>query len=231
MKKHAIIIIGFVAFLFTGCNKTVPLQMETITVSDKTEEWEIDIAYTRFLSTDDKVNQSCNKMNQEIQQFVDSLHTDFKDSANVLSTSLKDVGRDMADLKCTLIIKDSVFIADNRYISVRFETYSFLGGANGLNRYFAFNYDIKNQRFLLKEDIFDANSQVKINNLLEENFENPFSCFDGSPSLENVTAVNITSNGIFFTYDQYVLGPRVCGSYTTFIPKDKIHMSLKLKDL
>jgi len=230
MKKYAIIM-GFIGFLFTGCNNTVPLERETIAVSDKTDEWEINVTHTRFLSSDDKVNQSCAKMNQEIQQFVDSLQTDFKASAEDFFASLDDVGRDRPDWKCPLIVKDTVFIADNRYVSVRFETYSFLGGANGLNKYYAFNYDIKNQRFLSKEDILDANSQEKINNLLEKQFDNLFSCFNESPAFGNVTAVNIAPNGISFTYDQYVLGARVCGDYKTFISKEELSRSLKLKDL
>lgn len=230
MKKD-VIIIAFICFLFTGCSNTVSLKTETITISDKTKEWEIDVVYTQFSSSDDKVQQSYNKLNLEIQHFVDSLQNDFKTSASGFFNSLEDIERERPDWKCPFMAKDTIFMANDRYVSIRFATYTFLGGANGLNKYYAFNYDVQNQRFLSKEDILDSTSQIKINNLLEKDFKNPFSCFTQMPAFDNVTTINIAPNDIFFTYEQYVLGARVCGDYQTFIPKEELGISLKLKDL
>ena len=43
-----------------------------------------------------------------------------------------------------MFVKDSVFVADGNYISLRFEIYVILGGANGETKYYTLNYDLRN---------------------------------------------------------------------------------------
>ena len=46
-----------------------------------------------------------------------------------------------------LEVKDSVFMADRHYISVRLAVYTLTGGANGLTEYYAVNYSLKDKKF------------------------------------------------------------------------------------
>lgn len=128
-----------------------------------------------------------------------------------------------------LDIKDSVFMADSRYISVRFSVYTLTGGANGLTEYYAVNYSLKDKKFLTPEGILNYDKSAEINKQIQRNFKNPENCFSEVPTLANVTVVNFSGSDICFTYNPLVLGAHYCGEAEISVPRMLLKGDLLLK--
>ena len=88
-----------------------------------------------------------------------------------------------------LEVKDSVFMADRHYISVRLAVYTLTGGANGLTEYYAVNYSLKDKKFLnSRRCILNYDRSAEIDKQIQRNFKNPENCFSEVPTLANVSS-------------------------------------------
>lgn len=215
-------------FMLASCQKEIKLHVKQIHETEKNDLWEIDIQRPVFSTTETSVEKSCVVINDSITNFITQQQDTLKSQVRELKTSLEAAGMSMVG-GCSLYVRDSVFMADEDYISVRLLNYSFVGGAHGMTSFYGLNYNVKKMQFLKPEEIIDYSKAEQINDLLKTHFQNPDSCFSEIPTLENLTTINFTLNTVDFTYAQYILGAYACGYNTVAIPRDKMKGLLLIK--
>lgn len=212
----------FALLALGACKKEIRLDVKQIHETDKTADWDIRITRPAFSSTQTEVEKSCVKFNDEITGLVNGIHAAFMEQVKESIAGLDSIGERQVG-PYELIIQDSVFQADNDYISVLVSSYEMLGGANGNTNFYGVNYDMKNQKFMDKKDILNYDKATEINALLKENLKDPDKCFTfEAPTVDNFTALNISLHTVEFTYAKYILGPGSCGPVTISVPKAKL---------
>ncbi len=215
----------------SGCQKKAEkVNIEKTTLEAKTGEWEVNLRYSRFSSANEKINESCEVLNNEIYKLTEQLQDSLKTGAAEMFKmfEVKSISRPFWSY--SLFVTDSVFFATEQYISVRLTVYTFTGGAHGMTDFYSFNYDVENQRMLVFEDIINDKAE-HINTLLKSNFVNTENCFTADPKLDLVSVVNFTPTDVCFTYPQYSLGPYACGAAEVVVPLRELqsHFLLSLK--
>lgn len=225
--RNCIFVTALLALFFIGCQEA-SIKVGEDTLTSTTNEWEISVKYPVFTSQDVKLEKGCKVVNERVKQLVDSLQNDLK-------SQLKEYLQEAQEAKIepmipfTLDIQDSIFMADAHYISLRMVVFTLTGGANGLTEYYAFNYSIKQDKFLSPEDILNYSKSAEIDKQIQKNFKNPDNCFSDVPTLANVTVVNFTPGDICFTYDPLVLGAHYCGAAQVSVPRMILKGDLLLK--
>ena len=187
-------------------------------LSHKTSEFDITIAYPVFTSQKAEVERGCKVVNEEISRLIDSLQNDLKAQLNQYLQKAREM-KEEPMIPFELEVKDSVFMADRHYISVRLAVYTLTGGANGLTEYYAVNYSLKDKKFLNSEGILNYDRSAEIDKQIQRNFKNPENCFSEVPTLANVTTVNFSGSDICFTYAPLVLGAYYCGAAEIAVPR------------
>ena len=227
--KTKFLTLVFAALTLGACKKEIKLEVKQIRETDKTAEWNIQINRPVFSSTEAEVEKNCVKFNDEVTGLVNGIHAAFMEQAKETINGLDSIGeKQIAPYE--LIIQDTVYLADENYISVLVSSYEMLGGANGIINFYGVNYDMKNQKFLNKKDILNYSKAAEINALLKENLKDPDGCFTfAAPTIENFTALNLTLHTVEFTYTKYILGPGSCGTTTISVPRSKLDGMLMLK--
>lgn len=216
MKYYTIIAIGLF-LLFAGC-QTGTIKVERDFLSNQTEGWNITVERPVFFSQNVTLQKSCTAVNDRVTELIDSLQNDLKVQLGEYMQKAEEM-KVQPMIPFVLDVKDSVFLANHRYISVRLSAYTLTGGANGLTVYYAFNYDIQDQRFLTLKEILDYNKSAEIDQQIKVNFRNPDNCFSEIPTLAKVTVVNFTENDFCFTYNPLVLGAHYCGFGEVSVPR------------
>lgn len=212
------------AFLLTSCHKEIKLEVKQMHEMDKTELWAFTIDRPLFSTTEPSVEESCVVLNDSITKFINQQKNEIKAQAKEFKMAMDSLGQQMVG-PFELIVKDSVYMADEEYISVRLLTYTYTGGAHGMTNFYGLNYNVKTKKFLSNTEIINTGKAAQINELLKAHLQNPDSCFTDAPTIENFTALNFTRHSVDFTYAQYILGPYSCGYTSIAIP------SHKMKDL
>lgn len=209
------------AFLLSGCQKEIKLEVKQMHEMDKTELWAFTIDRPLFSTTEPSVEASCVVINDSITNFINQQKKEIEAQAKEFKMAMDSLGEQMVG-PFELIVKDSVYMADENYISVRLLTYSYTGGAHGMTNFYGLNYNVKTKKFLNNTEIINTDKAPQINELLKAHLQNPDSCFNEVPTIENFTALNFTRNSIDFTYAQYILGPYSCGYTSIAIPGHKM---------
>ena len=205
------------ALFFTGCEEAT-IKVGKDFLSHKTSEFDITIAYPVFTSQKAEVERGCKVVNEEISRLIDSLKNDLKAQLNQYLQKAREM-KEEPMIPFELEVKDSVFMADRHYISVRLAVYTLTGGANGLTEYYAVNYSLKDKKFLNSEGILNYDRSAEIDKQIQRNFKNPENCFSEVPTLANVTTVNFSGSDICFTYAPLVLGAHYCGAAEIAVPR------------
>lgn len=217
MRKY-IFIVGVLLTLFLAGCREGNVNVEKDYLSYKTNEVNVTVKYPVFTSKHAETNRECKLVNEKITALMDSLQ-------NALKLQVKDY---LHEAQATgaepmvpfeLNIKDSVFLANNHFISVRFVVYTLTGGANGMTNYYAVNYNLKKRKFLQPEQIMDYNKSAEIDKQIQTNFRNTDNCFTEMPTLGSVTTINFTGSDVCFTYNPLVLGAHYCGAAEVSVPR------------
>ncbi|MCB6972268.1 MULTISPECIES: PdaC/SigV domain-containing protein [Butyricimonas] len=225
--RRCIFIAALLALFFVGCQKPT-INIEENMLSYTNNEWDVSVNRPVFSAQNAALEKGCKEVNERVTKLIDSLQNDLKEQ-------MKEYLQEAQEMKInpmipfTLDIQDSVFMADDRYISLRLVVYTLTGGANGLTEYYAFNYSMKQGKFLEPEDILNYNKSAEIDKQIKTNFKNPDNCFTDVPTLSNVTTVNFSTNDICFTYDPLVLGAHYCGAAQVSVPRMILKGDLLLK--
>lgn len=210
------------AFL-TGCQEKIrDLETKREQVTDKTDDWEINVDYAVFSSVNPETDKNCEVLNTEIRTLVTGLQDSLKAAATGLFQGLEADSIDRPSWRYSLFVTDSVFMATDEYASVRLTVYTFTGGAHGMTDFYTFNYDLKNQKMLASGDIVDHSHPEVIDQLLKSHFSNPENCFTTDPTLGEVAVINFTPMAICFTYAPYILGPYACGAAEVTVPRSEL---------
>jgi len=229
--KKSFIIMGLLLPLLIACNSDDDIQKAVIKSARETANSEINISYTVFSSSNAKINESCEVLNAEIKTKIQDLEDSLQNQTEEMFSSMEENDIERPQWKSELHLNDTVFMATDKYISVRLTAYTYAGGAHGMTQFYSYNYDVKNHKLLMNNEIFDTSMHGEIDNALKEHFHNPSDCLNETPTFDKVSAVNISPDNICFTYEHYVLGAYACGSYESVIPKKELSKAVILKDL
>ena len=209
--RNCTFVVTLLALFFTGCEEAT-IKVGKDFLSHKTSEFDITIAYPVFTSQKAEVERGCKVVNEEISRLIDSLQNDLKAQLNQYLQKAREM-KEEPMIPFELEVKDSVFMADRHYISVRLAGYTLTGGANGLTEYYAVNYSLNS------EGILNYDRSAEIDKQIQRNFKNPENCFSEVPTLANVTTVNFSGSDICFTYAPLVLGAHYCGAAEIAVPR------------
>ena len=213
---------------FTGCQESTVAVGEKKVVCDSAD-YVIDATYPEFTSENEAVNKGLGALNLAMADLVDGLADSLTADARELFRELADLSDERPSWRYGLTVRDSVFMATPDFISVRLTVYTFRGGAHGMTDFYAFNYDVKNQKLLTNEELLNYGESATVDAALKANFENPDGCFNLDPTLADVSAVNVTPDSLCFTYEQYVLGPYACGTAEVTVPRSSLQAALQLR--
>lgn len=218
----------FLALAFVGCQeKKVDVKKDQL--SHKTSDYNISVERSVFSSTDEALNKSCQVLNKATEALVQELSESLKKEATDLFQDMAAQEMERPSWQYELWVDDSVFMASSKYISVRLRTYTFTGGAHGMTKFYTFNYDVEQQKMLKNEEILDFAKSDVIDAQLEANFQNSENCFSEKPTLKLANGVNISSTGVVFTYEQYVLGAYACGVAEVTVPRAALKDALLVR--
>lgn len=221
MKNNIGITVLLVFFL--GACSSSGVDFKTTKSVVKNENWEIHVEKSVFFSEDKRTEESCRLFNGKLNELIDSLQSSLKSEADTFFMAFRSDTANRPIFNYELYVTDSVYMADKHYISLRVLTYTFTGGAHGMTNFYAFNYDVEKRQFLQPAQLLDMKKSAEIDALLKKNFKNPEGCFTEVPTLSNgYTAFNFSSDSVYFTYPQYVLGPYSCGYAQVSIPRTEL---------
>lgn len=218
LSKKAIAALTVVLCCIYACSTNEITSQKNSNSQDSTF-WTISSLYSQFAATQNQTNENLTALNTAIQSFVSATEDSLRNNATETFLALERDSIERPAWKFELVINDTVFMANENWISVRLLTYIFTGGAHGITKFYAFNYDLKNQKMLSAEEIIDFNKTTAVNETLVANFKNTSDCFITDPSLELVSSINFNESGVCFSYEQYLLGPYSCGVAEVTVPQ------------
>lgn len=226
--KTKLILFSVAVLALVSCQKEIRLQSERIHTIESEPHWEISLSHSVFSFTEPAVEKACVAYNDEIQGLVAGIHAAFVERARTLYAELDSAGIAPA-APFELYLSDSVYIADDKFISVLVRSYEMLGGANGNTDYYALNYDLVTGKFLNLKDLLDLSKADDINALLQKYLQDPDGCYTfEKPTVDNCSAVNLSPESVIFTYGKYILGPGACGEATIAVPRSELSHCLKV---
>ena len=227
--RNTLTLLLFCIFALGACCNKTQLKVDRITETEQEEHWDVRMSYSVFSSETKAVEEKCLLFNDELKGLAHCAKAAFLEQADKRIKQL-DSTRIENSAPYVFIIADTVFLANEKYISLLVHQYQMLGGANGQLDFYGLNFDIEANKFLEKADIFHSEKSADINALLEKYLQDPEGCYTfEKPTLENCTAVNFTDKSVEFTYTKYILGPGACGPVTISVPKDLLKAYMKLK--
>lgn len=228
MMKTMFLTLFVAVFALTGCKKEIKLEVKQMTETEKNDLWDIDIQRPVFSTTEASVEESCVVFNDKVTGMLATMQDSIRAQAEELKKGLEAMGFPMVG-PCALYVRDSVYMADEDYISVRLLVYVMTGGAHGNTLFYGLNYNVKTRQFLTNEEVADYGKTKEIDGLLQSHFVNRDSCFNEMPTLETASALNFTRNTVDFTYAPYVLGAYACGYAQVAIPRNHMKDALLVK--
>ncbi|MDR0765848.1 MAG: DUF3298 and DUF4163 domain-containing protein [Odoribacteraceae bacterium] len=164
-------------------------------------------------SADPATDKRCSLFNERIDAFISGL----RDSL-------------LADTAATpreLWVSDTLFRATDRYISARLTVYTYSGGAHGMTRFHAFNYDTCEQEFIDNARLLDYTRKAEIEKLLKVRLDNKDGRFTVDPVLTPSTVINFSAGEMIFTYPPYALGPYSSGAAEIIVPLEALGKAVK----
>jgi hypothetical protein len=174
------------------------------------------------------------RLNRELERFIrqamaDALRDRF--SGNVF------LGHDSraelhSDTKRSDSIKYEILLADNRYVSIKFERYHYEeGGAHGLTIISTFNYDIARRKIIAVGDLFkpgtpywDELSKACIEDLLQQLGPNGERLIraGASPQEKNLGVFALSSEALIIYFQPYQVASYSAGSPQVKIPFERL---------
>ncbi len=202
--------------VFAGCNREQKIQITKTSISMQDSLYSIDTEKSVFSTTSKKLDNSLNELNNRLDSIYNS-------NSEQLQARAKEDAQFMENgMGYELLMRDSVFMATDKLISLRILTYTYAGGAHGNTMFSAINYAPQSLQFLTTDNIFNANATAEIDSLLVKHFNNEDGCFWEKPTVAKASAINIGNSEVTFIYNQYELGAYSCGPATVNIPLNEI---------
>lgn len=221
MKLRFTLLALLAVAMAAGCGKkTNDLTVKEVEVNSKSDHLTVNIVRSLVSSDNAKVDANCAIFNDHVENFITQLQEELKvqiaDYAALLAGS-SDENTD-EDFLYEFTVRNEVFTATEKYVSLLLSVYVYTGGAHGAHDLYAFNFDVRNGKFLENSALLSYLQAPAIDKAIADNFTNPEGCFNEAPALENATAVNFTADSFVFSYKHYVLGPYSCGMGRVKVP-------------
>lgn len=191
--------------------KDLSFEMESKDISESEDTYTIEAEY--FVLSDQTINE-------DIEKFVNEKIDEFKKKQEELTS--QNIGKNILE-----IFPHLVFL-NGKVISIRFETYSYLNGAHGVEGIVTKNYNLVDSQGLALGDIFSSGdypgkiSEMVINNFLatgnfdDESLESVLR--EGAAAEEeNFQKFVIDRDAITFYFDPYEIAPYAMGVQKTEI--------------
>ena len=211
-----------IVFALVSCQSTPKIETKTIQENDQTQLWNITIHRTEFITSQLTLEPACIFFNDEIKGLTRGIQAAFQEQAQTQKIEMDSLGHPFV-APFELYIRDSVFQADENFFSILVSAYQMLGGANGVTHFYGINYQVKTKHFLSPKEILNFDKKQEINALLKTYLKDPEKCYTfADPTIDNLTALNLTPSSVEFTYAKYILGPGACGPLTISIPLNKM---------
>ncbi|MGL5683029.1 MAG: DUF4163 domain-containing protein [Marinifilaceae bacterium] len=211
-----------ILFIAAGCSKT------TVTMENGAQEsdhWILNWKYPKFTNNDENTNTMCATLSTAISTQVDSLMQVTKLQAGQLFANWPDTLERPA-FKYELYVRDTIFLMDRHYISVRLEEYQYTGGAHGMTTFNCYNLDMHNGTLITMGTYLrnDKEHIEKLNKLLKQYLVNTDNCYNVDPTVTTpgFAGMNIGKDFLYFTFEAYALGPYACGPATIAVPIKEI---------
>lgn len=180
--------------------------------------------FPEFISQEKKTKKNLTILNQAIVNFTDTLEQYYWGTNPEGAKQIKNETQAAGIFE--LLNKYQILDTTHRFISIKFETYSYALGAHGFTGINTFNFDIKNNRFIQLTDIISftkPENLIQLNNLVQKNFKNPDSCFNTQPAVSpDFNKFGISREYLYLYYEAYELGAYYCGSATIKIPVNEL---------
>ena len=223
-KKEILLysILSVLGIFVISCSKTQQITAFKQTILQNDSILEATINYHTFSSNDPETDIWLTMIN-------DSIKSTFINTQNQVYKFSKEDRAYLSDgfPPYQVFVEDTLYQVATNMVSVRFLIYTFTGGAHGNTSIISYNLLPDKKKKLEKADIFKNEEQAKIDALLSKYFKNQDSCFSMMPTLELASVVNFSKDSVFFTYENYVLGPYSCGRAEVSVPIVEIKSYLK----
>ena len=212
---------------FSCAQPEKPLKVSPVELSAYEENLQLQFSRHAISSDDPALEKQCLHFSEHVSNYISRLRDSLVRELPPLDSALL---ADTSILRPTyeFHVTDTVFRATDRYISLRVTVYSYSGGAHGMTRFYAFNYDTREQKFIDNALLLDYTRKAEVEKLLKTHLDNKHGCFTQSPTLTTSTVINFAADNLIFTYPPYDLGPYVCGSAEIVIPLKELGKSVKL---
>ena len=214
--------------------KSTPSQLTKITIQDKTindntNPFVIKITYPEIAGLTD--------FNQKAKAIVDKEILDFKKNSLANDAAVKatdPTGYAQFPRQYELDISYDKGEIDNNITSVVFNIYNFEGGAHGASYFIPLNYDIKNKKQMVLDDLFpnqlnflqkisdycikDLEKQMVANGSIDMS-DNSWIQEGAGPKGENYRSFLINKNNIIFYFQQYQVAAGAAGDFKVTMPR------------
>lgn len=140
--------------------------------------------------------------------------------------------------KYELISSTKIMEEIGNLLTLQLDAYTYSGGAHGASFRRFINYDIKNKKVILLNDILKNNYRDSLMNVAEVIFKkneglkpgqalSPDSYFFENNQFSLANSYVFTSQGILFLYNEYEIKPYAAGRTELLVPYNKIKSMLK----
>lgn len=200
--------------LMHSCDRLAYISIRHESYTEEDSITRINVSYNILSSQDKDLDRWLGKIN-------DSISVIFKSAADSLKI---DSASDSLGFHPYLYhVTDSVFAVSPKLYSCKYTVDTCTGGMHDFTSFVSLNLLPDKKVILDKEQIFknDSNSVSAIDNILNRCFDKVDPFFH-TPSLDLVNVVNLTPDGVLFTFGNGILGPYSSGPAEIFVPKDMI---------
>ena len=130
MMRNCTFIVALLALFFTGCEEaTIKIGKDFYPIRPTSLILRSPIRCLPLRKP--RWSKGCKAVNGAISRLIDSLQNDLKAQLNEYLQKAREM-KEEPMIPFELDVKDSVFMVDRHYISVRLAVYTLTGGANGL---------------------------------------------------------------------------------------------------
>lgn len=205
---------------------------KTIKETDKAKRSDISDVYPEITGVE---TVTAAKFNAAVKKIVTAANTNYK--KEVAGFTAEDIKSLPSSIGLSNEVNYEIALANNEIVSLIFSNYSFMGGAHGGTSFTTLNYDLKNNRELKLEEMFEPNANYlklisdysiadlkpRIGDMSDDEWLSKGAAADAG----NYQNWNLTKKGLMITFEQYQVAAYAAGSQQVIVPYDKLKSILR----
>ncbi len=205
---------------------------KTIKEIDKAKRSEIQSIYPEITNLD---SPAAKKFNELVKNRVVALNDGYREFLGEMTD--EDIKSLSPGISLSNEVSYDIALANNDFISLTVNNYTFTGGAHGGTSSSVINYDLKNNRELELADIFEQNSNylktisdysiADLTKRLTDMSDEEWIGRGAGAEIDNFASWNLTKKGLMFTFDQYQVAAYAAGPQTVIIPYNDLKSVLR----